>query len=239
MGTAKKIKQILRKFVLGHDIDNYFFSQSGEDAILQKIFSKKLEKKETGFYIDVGAFHPYSSSNTYLFYLNGWRGINIDAYPGSMKLFNKYRPKDINIECGVNNQSGKFTFYTFNNQPDMNSFSIEHLSQIGMENRIDKKIEIDTYPLKDILNKHLSENQEIDFINIDAEGYDYTILASNNWEKWRPKAIAVELPVKTIADIMENLSAKFLFELGYEVSGKTVILDRLSTVIFTDKHLRF
>lgn len=42
-----------------------------------------------GIYVDVGAFHPTKFSNTHLFYLNGWRGINIEARPGSKKLFDK------------------------------------------------------------------------------------------------------------------------------------------------------
>ena len=56
------------------------YSQEGEDMILGKIFSGQKH----GFYVDVGAHHPLRFSNTYLFYLKGWRGINIDAMPGSM-----------------------------------------------------------------------------------------------------------------------------------------------------------
>lgn len=33
-----------------------------------------------------------------IFYKKGWMEINIDAMPGSMKLFNKFCPRDINIE---------------------------------------------------------------------------------------------------------------------------------------------
>lgn len=73
------------------------YALQGEDLILREFF----EYAKNGFYVDVGAHHPFRFSNTYLFYQSGWRGINIDAMPGSMKLFNRFRPKDINIECGV------------------------------------------------------------------------------------------------------------------------------------------
>ena len=66
--TTQKLKRYFRKIILGHDISTYFFSHAGEDAILQAIFSKKLAKKEKGFYIDIGAYHPFNASNTYLFY---------------------------------------------------------------------------------------------------------------------------------------------------------------------------
>ena len=73
------------------------WSQEGEDMILHRIFGGK----KSGFYVDVGAHHPKRFSNTYFFYCHGWRGINIDAMPGRMKLFNQWRPKDINLEMGV------------------------------------------------------------------------------------------------------------------------------------------
>ena len=53
---------------------NYSYSQEGEDMVLKRIFDKQTK----GFYIDVGAHHPKRFSNTYNFYLKGWKGINID-----------------------------------------------------------------------------------------------------------------------------------------------------------------
>ncbi len=100
----KNIKTILPKQVVNKLIEfknNYLseyaiksYSQEGEDMILARLF----ENQQNGFYIDVGAHHPQRFSNTYFFYKKGWRGINVDAMLGSMKLFNKIRSRDINIE---------------------------------------------------------------------------------------------------------------------------------------------
>lgn len=73
------------------------YAQEGEDLLLRRIF----EHKHNGFYVDIGAHHPFRFSNTYLLYKRGWRGINVDAMPGSIKLFAKFRPRDVNLECGV------------------------------------------------------------------------------------------------------------------------------------------
>lgn len=81
---------------------NVSYSQNGEDILLEAIFYKQ----QKGFYVDVGAHHPIKYSNTFLLYKRGWRGINIDAMPGSMKTFAKYRKGDINIECGVGSRGG-------------------------------------------------------------------------------------------------------------------------------------
>lgn len=80
------------------------YAQEGEDMILHRIF----ERQSVGFYVDVGAHHPFRFSNTYLFYQKGWRGINIDAMPNSMRLFNRFRPRDINLECGISKGGGAY-----------------------------------------------------------------------------------------------------------------------------------
>lgn len=73
------------------------FSQEGEDLILQRL----LADRPPGFFVDVGAYHPIRFSNTYVLYRQGWRGINIDATPGAMRLFSEVRSEDINLEAFV------------------------------------------------------------------------------------------------------------------------------------------
>ena len=62
----------------------FFFhnSQFGEDKKIIKLFNKN----EKGLYLDVGCFHPIRQNNTYLLYKLGWKGINIDLNPLSIKL---------------------------------------------------------------------------------------------------------------------------------------------------------
>lgn len=235
----KYIKQKIRKLIFGHDIKNYFFSHSGEDAILQNIFSQKLSSKEKGFFIDVGAFHPTASSNTYLFYINGWTGINIDACPGSMDGFNKIRPKDINLEIGITGSAQELTYYYIGKDSSMNSFSKEHLEEIGMVNHVKKEIPVRTYRLSEVLDKHLPNGQCIDFLTIDVEGFDHEVLNSNDWKKYRPKVIVVELHAKTLNDVLDNDTTKYLQSLDYTACAKTIILNKIASVIFIDKEFVF
>ena len=97
-----------------------FSAKEGEDIILSEFFPNKTD----GFYVDVGAHHPMRFSNTHMFYKKGWRGINIDAMPGSMKAFERKRPRDINLEIGVSGKEGEMTFYMFDD-PALNGFSME------------------------------------------------------------------------------------------------------------------
>ena len=44
-----------------------------------------------------------------------------------------------------------------------------------------------------ILDIYLNNNNDIDFLNIDAEGSDLDVLKSNDWSKYRPKFVLVEI----------------------------------------------
>jgi len=96
---------------------NNSFSQEGEDIILSRLFNDK----KNGFYVDVGAHHPFRFSNTYKFYEKGWSGINIEPNPEDFHLFSKYRNRDININAGVGSNDGTLTYFMFN-EPALNTF---------------------------------------------------------------------------------------------------------------------
>lgn len=189
-----KIKSLLRPTY--HAIKNYLrlydtksFSQEGEDLILKRIF----EHTKQGFYIDVGAHHPFRFSNTYLFYKQGWRGINIDAMPDSMKLFKRFRPKDINLEIPIGAKEGELEYFIFN-EPALNTFDSLKVEPILQKScyKLIKTQKLPIKPLHQILNQHLSAHQNIDFMSIDVEGLDYEVLSSNDWQKYRPKILLVE-----------------------------------------------
>ena len=199
---------------------NQSYSQEGEDLILNRF----LDNKKNGFYVDVGAHHPYRFSNTYFFYKRGWRGINIDAMPGSMQAFSELRPNDTNLEIGVGLKQTISTFYIFN-EPALNTFSkVEAKRRNGMKGYclIDEK-DVEVKPMNSILAEYISKKQTIDFMSIDVEGRDLEVLLSNDWEKYRPNFLLVEdLQERSIEDIVtvSNLY-QFLKNIKYQFISKS------------------
>jgi FkbM family methyltransferase len=191
--------------------------------------------KREGFYVDIGAYHPVHFSNTYFFYMNGWRGINIEARPGSARLFDKVRPKDINLEMGVSRKHGELTYYFIGEDSTMNSFSREFLEHIGMLEQVRREVPVPVFPLSEILAKHLPEGQAIDFMNVDVEGHDREVLESNDWDRFRPKFIVVE--DKEI-DAQQSDIVHLLGDYDYEVCIQNVIiLDKLNEYFLVDRSL--
>jgi len=197
---------------------NESYSQEGEDSILSRFF----DGQKRGYYVDVGALHPQRFSNTYKFYKMGWTGINIDAMPGRMDIFKKLRPLDINLEIPVSDTNEKIPFYIFN-EPALNTFSKAHAEEREQkdEYKIEKTVIIETKKLADILDEYLPQGQVIDFMTIDAEGFDYRILTSNNWEKYRPKVVLVENELP-LFEFMEADIYKLMVANKYEFMAKTI-----------------
>lgn len=194
------------------------FSQEGEDRILEHIFKGKKE----GFYIDIGANNPTKFNNTYLFYLKGWKGINIEPNPIFQQLFDKIRPNDITLNIGISDTESILEYFMFND-PLLNTFSSERKSYLEKETQYQlvNRLRIKCFPLEKILDKNLPEKQKIDFMSIDTEGLDLNVLKSNNWSRFEPNYILVEDHYKPIKEIMNSEISFYLEEKGYDLYYRT------------------
>jgi FkbM family methyltransferase len=203
-------------------------SQEGEDLILNRIF----DGRETGFFVDVGAYHPVRYSNTYILYRRGWRGINIDATPGSITNFNMVRPEDINIEALISSDEGESTFYMFD-EGALNTASRDVAAKRRTNDPNYRSIGtavVHRRRLSSILDEHLPVDTVIDFIDIDVEGSEIDVLRSNDWKRYRPRVVLLEQLETTIDKMPHHESTIFLKSVGYTPAYKL-----FNTSIFTDE----
>ena len=194
------------------------YSQEGEDLILKRIF----EGRQDGFYVDVGAHHPMRFSNTYIFYKMGWRGLNLDAMPGSMSPFARARPRDINLEIAISDEPGTLKYFTFDD-PAMNTFSEELAESRRQYPGFSPKgmIEVRVERLADVLSRHLPPGQKIDFLSVDIEGWDLKALRSNDWERFRPEVVVAEALGQDLQQVSTSELVGFLTARGYRLFAKT------------------
>lgn len=204
------------------------YSQLGEDVLLMNEMSENM-----GFFVDIGAHHPTRFSNTYSLYRRGWRGINIDINPNSKKIFDLIRPEDINLEICISNNKEPI-IYNIYSDPAFNTVSKERVDELQSLGIIPIK-EIETIPekLSDILDHYLPENKSIDVMNIDVEGYEMDVLKSNNWVKYSPNLIIVEVHRLSLESIHQDPVIIFLKNLGYIPTNKfgvSIILQKMSNM---------
>lgn len=182
--NPKKYINWLKSRLIGK---NSTYSQTGEDLILNLFF-----KKNDGFYVDIGANNPRLFNNTYLFYLKGWRGINIEPSPNNIKLFYRTRKKDINLNIGISSQKDNLNFYIMD-ESTLSTFSKDTADEYKkMGHHVIETKKVQTKRLDDVLRENLPKDKEIDFFSIDTEGFDKEVLKSNDWSKYRPKFIIIE-----------------------------------------------
>lgn len=213
----KKLVVFKKDFLDDHAVKSY--AQEGEDLVLARILGNL--NITTGFFVDIGAHHPIRFSNTYFYYLKGWRGINVDALPGTKKLFNRMRPRDITIECGVGAQKGILKYFSFN-EPALNTFSEQEAAKKNTPPyHIVNTLEIPVVTLKQILDENLPNETPIDFMTIDAEGFDHEVISSNDWNRYRPRVILIELLNTSIENLKTHPTAQLLSSQNYHAFAKT------------------
>ena len=185
------------------------YSAHKEDLIVKKFF----KNKKNGFFVDVGCHHPSRINNTFLLYHLGWRGVNIDMNKLSIDLFNVCRKEDTNLNYAVSGKNNIINFYT-NKEHSLTS-SI--LKKSNFEKFKYKKT-IESKTLTSILKKTKYRNKQIDFLNIDAEGVDFQVLKSLDFNIYKPKLICIEMwrtnPKKSTKD---NNIYKFLKNKNYKL----------------------
>jgi FkbM family methyltransferase len=205
------------------------YAQDGEDVVLLSFYENIRGFR--GFYVDVGAHHPVRFSNTWLLYRRGWRGINIDPTPGSMRRFRRWRRRDVNLELGIGAQASTLNFYCFN-EPALNTFDegVARQRDTGQPYRIVRTVPVPIEPLGAVLDRYLPAGQQVDVLSIDAEGLDLVVLKSNHWEKYQPEFILVEDPDFRPGEVAASGVYTFLAEKGYAVVAvlkRTVFYRRL------------
>ena len=197
------------------------YSEDGEDAVLRAFYEGRPDYR--GFYVDIGAYHPVHLSNTHWFYQHGWRGINIDATPDSMKAFRRARRRDVNLETGVSDSHGQLEFLFYGETSTLNRFG-NAVSDLPAHEKPGRTINVRTQPLNDLLRTHLPEGQHIDFISMDVEGFEMTILQSLDFNVYAPDFFLVEELDYVNKDFMSYHASPvyiLLRQHGYGVVAKT------------------
>jgi len=181
------------------------YSFQGEDMILRRL----LGSHRGGFYVDIGACYPILMSNTYAFYRQGWRGLNVDARPGSMRRFRVLRRRDINVETALGESPGTATFFL--------SAVDRHTNSLTAAEHHDQSVTVTVSTLADLLSSSLRPDQQIDFMSVDVEGHDLAVLRGGDWSRWRPRFVLVEqLYAHSLEETLTDPVTMYMTSIGYK-----------------------
>jgi FkbM family methyltransferase len=221
----KKIAaRLFRKTVTRDNYARTSYAQCGEDLIIEHIFNQLNIPQPS--YIDIGAHHPRYLNNTYLFYLKGSRGINIEPDPDLIAKFTAMRPEDHNLNVGVGEADGEADFYLMT-EPTLNTFIKEEAENARKVSEHYKVREVKKLKVRTVAGilKEFAGGRFPDLLSIDVEGLDEQILRSFNYNEQSPVVLCVE----TISFSPQGAAEKktglieFLKAQGYFVYADTYI----------------
>lgn len=229
------MKEMLLNMYRRHKYSGYekrSFSQCGEDIIIDFIFFQLGIDKPV--YLDIGAYHPFILSNTYLFYQKGASGVTIEPDPNGVILLNKYRHRDVTLQAGIgkNLEETEANFYVMSSRRLSTLVKEEAMRiQASSSYRIKKVESIKLLPISTVFQSYFY-GQAPDFISLDVEGFDLEILRTIDFELYRPKVFCVETIEyeEKKASIKNEQLIRFLVDNGYFVYADTYI-----NTIFVDK----
>ncbi len=153
-------------------------------------FDKKLdtffEKKEDGFFIELGANDGLEQSNTaFLEFYRGWTGLLIEPSPEAFAKCILNRPGSIckNVACVSSDYKDSFVTGDF----DGGMMSSIGGKRTGKSTRIN----VNAKPLEQLLQE--IHPKEIDFMSLDVEGEELNVLQGMNLQVYRPHYILIEI----------------------------------------------
>jgi FkbM family methyltransferase len=208
------------------------YAQNGEDRIIWFIFRALGISKPS--YIDIGAHDPLYASNTALLYLNDSTGINIEPNPLLFKHFLKKRKRDVNLNIGIADTSGIMDFYVLSG-PALSTFSKEEAERMVREYSltVSRTLPIKVKTIAEVIREYAG-GVFPDFLSIDVEGLDESILHSIDWGASKPKVICVE----TISYSPKRDGVKNHALISYlESKGYMLIADTYINSLFVDTAL--
>lgn len=187
------------------------WSQHGEDNVLIDLLKEDLQ---SGFFVDVGANHPATLSNTFRLYCMGMRGISIEPNDTLCHFHEKYRPEDTIVCAGVGERDGLLEYFMLNYHA-FNTFSEDEARERERHgSKLIRRTLKPIFRLDTVLRDCSPKNRSLfSLLSVDTEGFDEIVLRSNNWERYRPKHILIE----SNTEVAAAKTGALLRELGYSL----------------------
>jgi FkbM family methyltransferase len=233
----KNIFQFISIFLKSITHKKISYSFGGIDSLILNIF----KNEKNGFYVDIGCGHPIKNNNTYLLNKRGWNGINIDLDPDNIDLFNIYRKKDFNQSIAISDSSKEVDLFFYHSKSALNTINKKNAEYQNAKYSSIKKIK--TITLNEVLENSFFKNKKIDFLSIDVEGSELSVLKNFNFAKYEPKVIVVEFLDLSLNKLeIKNLNILKVFEseLYKLIKGKNYTLVNMlhSDLVFVHNNFK-
>jgi hypothetical protein len=158
--------------------------------------------------------------------MKGWRGFNVDANPHTIKIFNKYRPLDTNIWTAIvpaadyDNGTRQVSLML----PAKADYSSGVAAtgtvndSVGNERGFSETLKVPAMSVASLLKNENIKN--IDYLNVDIEGYDEIILSEIDFSMVAPTVVTVEDYSDDFEILVRSGITNLMRKNGYSLAGR-------------------
>lgn len=180
------------------------FSQMLQDHYLFKFHFSWLRRR--GIYADVAANHPTHISNTYFFdACLGWSGVCVEAHPQFLSGLYRGRTCAMVPTC-VSDQDGTSVIFSLQGGLSGIAKTNKNADDFKKKGLAVSSIRMVCTTMEVALGKH--DVSVIDYLSLDVEGHELSVLKGFNWEKVRINVMTVECQENSINEIETYLHSK-------------------------------
>jgi FkbM family methyltransferase len=196
---------------MSEDLDERLISYSinAEDVVLRRVFGGR----RTGFFVDVGAEDPVNGNDFFGLYLLGWRGINIEPNPAYLALLQEKRPEDLNLQVLVSDTTADALPFYIVEGTGLSTCDAAMAEQHAGHQAAVHRVEMRATTLAAILEQ--AGAPTIDVLKIDVEGFEEKVLHGNDWARFRPSVIMLEVTLPQSPVRRQTGITAYLAEQGY------------------------
>ena len=166
-------------------------AQFGEDIELERRFAGRV-----GYFLDVGAADGVLFSNTYRLEQVGWTGVLIEAQPDEAARAATARPASRVVNCAASAPGGPehVVFQVAVDVPGLSAIQITEFGRSCLDRwtalQSIREITVPARTADSVLND--DPPTRVDFVSIDVEGHEASVLRGLDLRRWKPCVVIVE-----------------------------------------------
>jgi FkbM family methyltransferase len=162
-------------------------AQFEEDRILAEIFGERA----VGTCVEVGANDGRTGSASYLFEQRGWQCLLVEPIPSLVREIREHRACRV-VNCAASAGEGEATFFVAENVEAVSGLDLtpERAEWIQRAGGTIREITVRTATLDSLLEE--AGFGELDFVTIDVEGHELSVLEGFDLERYRPRIVILE-----------------------------------------------
>lgn len=184
-----------------------YYSQAYQDLFLDRFI---FNRKERGFFLDIGGNDPTKINNTYFFEKNrNWSGLAFEPVENLREKWKTERKTEC-LPYALGNMTGETEFCEYEDAA-MSGFS----SSVKFEGKINRKYKVPVKRLADILSERGIKH--IDFVSLDVEGAELEVLNGIDFENVNISCFTIE---NNKGLMKEANIRKFMINKGYKIRAK-------------------